>query len=649
MRTRRRGGEHGQVMIIFAFALIVLLGMIGIAIDGGYALVQARRAQNAADFASIAGTAQLKALCEQGAARRPTRRPLVMQDVIDQNAPVVGRPGPPTTSTRPALDRGIVVSTSPSTFPPPYACGVKIKLDNTWLPYIAQVLGFDSLTTTASAKALNGVQPGKNVGIIALDKAGPHSILGNGQGSFNIHGDIFANSSVPNNPWTSTQAGGFSYTDVIDAKDNSNLSVYGNLISVTGMPFDWCFGTKTVPANINKPAGWNETTQGPWNAASLLGGQRQAQPTSTTSSTRRRSTTRWGQRSPTRSPHQRRALPRADDRADVHQAPRRRPAPARRLQLPGDRSPPPPSSPTAAAPSTRRRAGYPGVYRFPEGLYINTAAGATVQGYNILIATGSPFPMAGNVPGNVSKGVFTASGAGNGAPCFPSGSADVSSASPACAGTGGEAPRRDLAQPEAFKNDGVYWGTGTNFSLIIGGKGTVTLGAPAYGMYNGMSLFQSRGTSGNFGFDAEAGDSAAITIAGTVYNNSESNYGSGLPQEYWDVGTVYYPGGDVQTGMGTGTNQTASSGSVTIQGTCIVDDFVTDGDSTITVDGAPYTLPGLELAERHPDRLMGIPHRRGRGAPVARAWWSSRSSARSRFSSSSGSSAVPGSSSRTRR
>ena len=59
------------------------------------------------------------------------------------------------------------------------------------------------------------------------------------------------------------------------------------------------------------------------------------------------------------------------------------------------------------------------------------------------------------------------------------------------------------------------------------------------------------------------------------------------------MGTVYYPGGIVQTGMGTGTSQTASSGSVTINGTCIVDDFVTDGNSTITVNGAAYTLPGL--------------------------------------------------------
>jgi hypothetical protein len=202
--------------------------------------------------------------------------------------------------------------------------------------------------------------------------------------------------------------------------------------------------------------------------------------------------------------------------------------------------------------------------------------------------------MAGNVPGTVSRsGVFTASGAaGNGAPCFPSDSPDVDGTSPRCAGSNSDLRGVVSLNQKSFNPDNI-WGTGTNFSLIIGGRGTVTLSAPSYGTYNGMSFFQARGTPGNFGFDAEAGDSAAITVTGTVYNNSVANYGSGLPQEYWDVGTIYYPGGIVQTGMGTGTSQTTSSGSVTINGTCIVDDFVTDGNSTITVNGAAYTLPGL--------------------------------------------------------
>jgi Flp pilus assembly protein TadG len=601
MRTRRRRrGEHGQVMIVLALALIVLLGMMAVALDGGYALVQARRAQNAADFASIAGTASLKALCEQGAAP-PTDQHVhaVIQDVIDQNANSIGSNWTADYVDQAGNDRGAAVSTSAATVPPPYACGVTVQLNSTWMPYIAQVLGITTLSAKATAKALNGVQPGKTVGIVALDKVGPHSILGNGQGTFTVHGDIFANSAVPNNPWTSTQAGGYSYTDVIDAKDNSNLSVFGNLISVTGMPFDWCFGNRNVPANGAKPNGWNEATQGPWNRPPCSVGNvrlayehyvvNQAQVSDPVGS----------------------AL--ADPIANTgvglcpgqSSAPQYNSGPPGSLLQPGVYNYPVliagttqladcgvGGAPGALDPTS---SGYPGVYRFMKGLSIAPVAGAVVEGYNILIATGAPYPMAGNVPGTVSKsGVFTATpGArGNGAPCFPSDSPDVDGTSPRCAGSNSDLYGVVSLNQKSFNPDNI-WGTGTNFSLIVGGKGTVTLSAPSYGIYNGMSFFQARGTPGNFGFDAEAGDSAAITVTGTVYNNSVANYGSGLPQEYWDVGTIYYPGGIVQTGMGTGTSQTASSGSVTINGTCIVDDFVTDGNSTITVNGAAYTLPGL--------------------------------------------------------
>ncbi|HEY2702667.1 MAG TPA: Tad domain-containing protein [Candidatus Dormibacteraeota bacterium] len=593
--ARRRRGEHGQVMIIFSLALIVLLGMMAVAIDGGYALVQARRAQNAADFASIAGTAALKSLCEQGASP-PTDQHVhaVIQDIIDQNANTIGASWTADYVDQAGNDRGAAISTSAGSFPPPYACGVSVQLNSTWMPYIAQVLGFNTLSTRASAKALNGVQPGKNVGIVALDKVGPHSILGNGQGTFSVHGDIFANSAVPNNPWTSTQAGGYSYTDVIDAKDNSNLSVYGNLISVTGMPFDWCFGTSSVPANVARPNTWNEATQGPWNRpACSVGNVRlsyehyvvnQAQVNDPVGSAITDPITNTGV-----------ALCPGQAAAPVYTTIAQ--ATANGALQPGVYNFPVKLTGSASLadcsgvldPSS---GGYPGVFRFTRGLDVAPTAGNAVQGYNILIATGSPYPMAGNVPGSVTGGVFSATGTGNGAPCFPSGSADVNGTSPVCAGTGNQLYGVVSKNQRSFNPDG-YWGTGTNFSMLVGGAGTVTLTAPSYGMYNGMAFFQARGTPGNFGFNAEAGDSAAITVNGTVYNNSLSNYGSGLPQEYWDVGTIYYPGGIVQTGMGTGTSQTASSGSVTINGTCIVDDFVTDGNSTITVNGAPYTLPGL--------------------------------------------------------
>ena len=51
--------ENGQAMVIMAFALIVLLGMLALSIDGGRAFTERRKAQNAADASTIAAAREL--------------------------------------------------------------------------------------------------------------------------------------------------------------------------------------------------------------------------------------------------------------------------------------------------------------------------------------------------------------------------------------------------------------------------------------------------------------------------------------------------------------------------------------------------------------------------------------------------------------
>lgn len=48
-------GERGQILVIFALALIVIIGMVGLILDTGSAFAQRRGEQNAADLASLAG------------------------------------------------------------------------------------------------------------------------------------------------------------------------------------------------------------------------------------------------------------------------------------------------------------------------------------------------------------------------------------------------------------------------------------------------------------------------------------------------------------------------------------------------------------------------------------------------------------------
>src|SRR5437588_843868 len=52
--------QPAQVIVLFAIALIAMLAMVGVAVDGGTLYVQRRTAQNAADAAALAGARALQ-------------------------------------------------------------------------------------------------------------------------------------------------------------------------------------------------------------------------------------------------------------------------------------------------------------------------------------------------------------------------------------------------------------------------------------------------------------------------------------------------------------------------------------------------------------------------------------------------------------
>lgn len=59
MNNNRKKSEHGQTLVIIALAFVALLGMSGLAIDGGILYADRRHAQNAADAASLAGAFEI--------------------------------------------------------------------------------------------------------------------------------------------------------------------------------------------------------------------------------------------------------------------------------------------------------------------------------------------------------------------------------------------------------------------------------------------------------------------------------------------------------------------------------------------------------------------------------------------------------------
>ena len=274
-RRSRPGAQRGQVVVLFAVVLFVLMGMAAVAVDGGFGLVQQRRAQNGADFGAQAGTKLLAVLCSGG--NPPAGKAVYdeIQSVIDLNAPAVGSGWQGYYLDASGFD--IPNSTTPTQVtttqvPPPSACGVRISLDPNWAPYIANVIGTKSLTTNAQARSVNTPTTGGGVGIVALDEVNPHQILGGGQGNFDVTGTIFANSSVPYHPWDGQRywctdaprpasedlsknknCSLMKYVDVVDAKEGSQLILHGVMKTVSGnIPLDWCFGNKLT----SPPGGW---------------------------------------------------------------------------------------------------------------------------------------------------------------------------------------------------------------------------------------------------------------------------------------------------------------------------------------------------------------------------------------------------------
>ncbi|MGH7640615.1 MAG: hypothetical protein ACREOL_06880, partial [Candidatus Dormibacteria bacterium] len=164
---------------------------------------------------------------------------------------------------------------------------------------------------------------------------------------------------------------------------------------------------------------------------------------------------------------------------------------------------------------------------------------------------------------------------------------------------------------------------GLNYSLEIGGQGTVTLTASTGTGFPWTDFVTWQLTPGssnptavpaNVGLDGEPSDSADINLTGILYDNSDQ-VGQDLSHpQYWDgnAGIPFLPGGMLLTGYGVagGTDGTGfscgTSGDATtppartpgcdvdINGLAAVDEFQTEGYSTFNITGSTYELPGIQ-------------------------------------------------------
>ena len=155
--------ERGQVVVIVALAMVIIVAMVGLVIDGGFAWGKQRDTQNAADAIAKAGALKLT---ENLAGKEPANTDADVLDAMQDtaNANVVGMPGGyytdfdgnmitpggvPTTNENAAAAVGDGIM-------PGNAAGVRAVADQTFETFLARVIGFTQFTASADATARSG-------------------------------------------------------------------------------------------------------------------------------------------------------------------------------------------------------------------------------------------------------------------------------------------------------------------------------------------------------------------------------------------------------------------------------------------------------------------------------------------------------------
>lgn len=137
--------EEGVSALYMALVLFVLLGMLGIALDGSNTYVQRRRMQTAADFAALAGARAL-ALGGDTATIDAEVEALALANGVGNLPWTMEADGKSVQAAGSVSSRVDWRYTTDNK-------GIRVSVVNNYDPFFARILGYDTLTSTASAGA----------------------------------------------------------------------------------------------------------------------------------------------------------------------------------------------------------------------------------------------------------------------------------------------------------------------------------------------------------------------------------------------------------------------------------------------------------------------------------------------------------------
>lgn len=204
--TARRGEEGGQIIVLFALAMVAIIAMVGLVLDGGSAFSQRRGEQSAADLAALAAANSILINGDEGVATALARA------TVADNGFTHGV-------------NGTVVNVSFS-----YTTGAIVTVDVTALHRnnFVSVVGMPTWSVTTTATARTGVPDGTTHGgplIFSIDAFGgdgePLDIYSD---SDNPYGFGETNNDAPETPgdfaWTNYGTGNVNSDDVRDIINN---------------------------------------------------------------------------------------------------------------------------------------------------------------------------------------------------------------------------------------------------------------------------------------------------------------------------------------------------------------------------------------------------------------------------------------------
>lgn len=151
---------QGQIIVLFVLSLSAILLMVGVVIDGGYALAQSRSAQNASDFAALAGARIVAEWVDQdkvdGTDANVKAAIVASLHVNGAATPTFGAPNGPV-----YVDSGgNTVGWVGSGAIPTVTVGVRLSSSLSWRPFFLGIAGINSWTASAAATAKGGYAAG---------------------------------------------------------------------------------------------------------------------------------------------------------------------------------------------------------------------------------------------------------------------------------------------------------------------------------------------------------------------------------------------------------------------------------------------------------------------------------------------------------